>query len=211
MLKQPKTRKLSSKTVAETLDSNGKPYQLEYPDEQFYQYPGYPNYFVSQYANVISTAGDYPKQLKPYKRNHYLALRISNKKNTKQLYLHTIVAEVWVEKPSFYMKCPLEIHHKKKIRSNSSNIHYASNLTYVYKPYHMILDQIKSMQIKTKSGSYKYMQEVKQIADYFKVSEELIFNLLKKKPFDVQGKVEIYRLENIEIKVKKYKGDASNE
>lgn len=204
MLKQPKTRKLSSKTVARTLDYNGEPYQLEHPDEKFYQYPGYPNYFVSQYANVISVVGEHPKQLKPYKRNKYLALRVSNKKNTKQLYLHTIVAEVWVEKPSFYMNCPLEVHHKNKIRSNSANVHYACNLTYVYKPYHIILDQIKSMQVRTRTGTYKYMKEVRQIADYYKVSEETIFKLLRKSPFDIQGKEETYRLETIEIKVKKY-------
>lgn len=207
-MKKPTTKKLSEKKVFLALDYNGAPYQKLFPDERFYQFPRYPNVFVSQYSTVISTAGKIPRQLKPSKdsnSNYYFLMLYKNRKNKKH-YLHRIVAEVWVEKPTFEMSSQLEVHHNKKVikYSESIEVNFAENLQYVYKIYHSLLDSIRSMKVKTPTGKYKYLKEVRQIADYYNVSEYSIYELLSKPPQSIEENTELYVSDGIEIQVRKY-------
>ena len=116
MIKQPTTKKLSDKKVKSAIDSEGNPYQKLFPDEQFYQYPHYPNIFVSQYANILLTSSKIPRLAKPYfnPESGYTSIILSKKGKRKIHYLHRMVAEVWVRKPDFVLPIPLEVHHRRR-------------------------------------------------------------------------------------------------
>lgn len=209
MLKQPTTKKLSEKKVSHAVDYNKNPYEKMFDDEKFYQFPQYPNVFVSQYETIISLSGDTPHQKKPSKdknSDYYFVMLYKNGEGKKH-YVHRMVAEVWCEKPTFEMPYKLQVHHNKKVikYGQSIDVNFAENLQWVYAPYHAMLDSIKSMQVKTPTGNYKYLKEVREIADYYNVSEQFIFELLKKQPYETDGTTEIYKSDNIEIKVRRYK------
>lgn len=151
MLKTPTTRKLSEKKVLSAVDKDGNLFQKLFPDEKFYQYPNYPNVFVSQYGNVITTCGKTPRLRQPYynPETGYTNIVLTKRGKRDLKYIHILVAEIWLQKPSFQLEEPLEVHHKEKVRDNlqcqSIDVNFAENLVFVYKKYHSALEDIKTM------------------------------------------------------------------
>lgn len=208
MLQQPTTKKLSEKKLSKALDYNGNPYQKVYANEQFYQLPKYPKVFGSQYGTIFSLSKGVPRQKKPTKDkdSDYSYVSLSKKGKHKKHYIHRIIAEIWCKKPTFEMPCKLQVHHNKKVMIHkAADVNFAENLQWVYAPYHSLLDSIKSMQVRTPTGNYKYLKEVRMIAEYYHVSEYFIFELLRQPPYQSDGITELYKSGNIEIKVRKYK------
>lgn len=206
MLKKPTTKKLSEKIVSQTVTPNKEPFHKLFSDEKFYQYPKYPHVFVSQYGNVISTHGKTPHLLSVLEdRDGYLIFEIWNKGKRKRRRLHQLVAEVWCQKPDFTLgNVPLQVHHKKKVRQASTiDVHFASNLEYVYWKYHPLVESIKSIQVQRPSGTWKYVSEIAEIAQYYNSPQYPIYKLLSKPPEKIEGNYEYYSLENIHIKIRK--------
>ncbi|MDC7290174.1 hypothetical protein NXH76_20480 [Blautia schinkii] len=205
MMKQPVTKKLSEKKVKSTVVGTEKsPYQKLFPDEQFYQIPRYPQIFISQYGNIISTCGKVPHVLSPFvEESGYTGIVLSKHGKKKKHYVHRLVAEVWCKKPDFTLDYPLQVHHKRKVRQNPSiAVNFATNLEYVYLPYHKFLDSITSIQLQRKSGTWKYVSEIPEIAEYYKSSEQQIYQILTGQPQWTEGKTRYYELNNIHLKVR---------
>ena len=206
MMKKPTTKKLTKKQVAATVTSKGEPFMKLFPDEKFYQYPKYPNIFVSQYANVISTTGKTPHLLSPHLEfNNYLSVHLFKKGKSKKFYIHRLVAEVWCKKPDFVIpNCPLEVHHKLKVLQNPTiNVNFAQNLEYLYKPHHRAIEYIKSYQVQRPTGKWFYLSDVHAIAEYYNTSTYSIYQLLTRSPKEIKGNYEIYESDNIKLKVRK--------
>lgn len=208
MLKKPTTRKLSEKKVLSAEDRNHNRFRKLFPDEKFYQYPGYPNVYVSQYANIITTYGNTPCWRQPYYdiNSGYTSIVLSKHGKRFIKWIHDIVAEVWLKKPSFYIDSPLNVHHNIKVKSNLEcqpiNINFAESLQYVYTKYHKFLDSIESLKYHN-GKKYIEVTEPIEIAQFYGVSEYSIFELLNGDPQDIKGRNEYYIKDNIKIKVRK--------
>ena len=210
MLKTPTTRKLSEKKVFSAADKDGNLFQKLFPDEKFYQYPNYPNVFVSQYGNVITTYSKTPllRQLYYNPETGYTNIVLSKRGKRDLKYIHVLVAEIWLQKPSFQLDDSLEVHHKEKVKDNlqcqSINVNFAENLVYVYKKYHSALENIKTM--KYLAGKrWRKFDDVEALSAETGVSAYEIYELISKDPQDIQGKEEIYSNEHIQIKIRRNK------
>lgn len=210
MLKKPTTRKLSEKKVLAAEDKDHNKFKKLFPDEQFYQFPGYPNVYCSQYANVITTYGrkSYWRSLYYDPNTGYTSIVLCKHGKRRMFYIHEIVAEIWLEKPSFELQDILNIHHKIKVKQylqcQPININFAENLQYVYLKYHPMLDSIKSIKYLFKSKWHKAV-EPEEIAIAYNVSAYTIYELLYHEPQDIKSKYEYYIKDNITIKVMKDK------
>lgn len=206
MMKKPTTKKLPEYIVRQAKDSDNNLFRKLFPDEKFYQYPRYPNIFVSQYANVITTYHGNIRWRIPYYNSEtgYSSLVISKRNRRTTKGIHELVAEVWLQEPTFAIASPLDVHHNIKVKGNLSaqpiNLNFAENLQYVYRLYHPMLDSIKSMKYFYKSR-WRKATEVIEIASSLGVSEYSIYQLLTQSPTDIKGKNKIYESGKIKIKI----------
>lgn len=207
MMKKPTTRKLSEAKVLLAKDKDGNPFKKLFPDEKFYQYPNYPKIFVSQYANVISTNQNRYIWRTPYynAETGYSTLVLTKRGKRECKGIHELVAEVWLEKPSFVLQDELEVHHQIKVKENLQcqpiNLNFAENLCYVYRKYHHMLDQNNSMKYKYKNKWHEAAEPI-EIAQAYGVSEYSIYELLLHEPQDIKKKDKFYKQDKIFIKVR---------
>lgn len=130
-----------------TLHKNG--ITLNYPDEIFVQIPRYDKYFISNYGRLLhrnnngfnfvkavsDNNGYYHFSIsKPARRYNNQVVRDKNgkpKKNTKHLFVHRMVAEIYINSqyPEEYTIKDLQVHHKDHDRGNN----YYKNLMYLSK------------------------------------------------------------------------------
>lgn len=95
---------------------------LQIKGEQWKKVTGYENYLVSNYGRVYSKYRN--KLINPYqKKNNYFYVRLTDNKKTKDMRLHRLIAETFVENPD---NKPY-IHHKDVNKSNN----HADNLMWV--------------------------------------------------------------------------------
>ena len=206
MMKKPTTKKLPMRLVKQATDSKGNPFRMLFPDEKFYQYPRYPDVFVSQYANVITTYKDKITWRTPYYNANtgYTTLVISKRGKRKIKGIHELVAEVWLAKPTFTLISPLDVHHNIKVKNNLTEqpicLNFAVNLQYVYRIYHPILDSAKSIRYFYKSR-WRKATEVIEIANACGVSEYSVYQLLNNPPTDIKGNWKIYESDKVKIKI----------
>ncbi len=206
MIKRPTTKRLPEEIVMAAVDKDGNQFQKLFPDERFHQVPWYPNVFVSQYANVITTSRKTLCWRSPYynPENGYTSIVLMRNKEHKLFYLHELVASVWLKKPSFQLDSPLQIHHKTKVKDNLTcqpiNLNFAEQLQYTYLKYHSMLDSIKTMRYYYKR-KWHTASEPEEIASAYGVSAYSIYELLLKEPSDIKGKYKLYTEGKIKIKV----------
>lgn len=206
MIKQPTTRKLAERKVLSAVDKDGNKFQKLFPDEKFYQFPGYPKVFVSQYANIITTNYKIPRWCSPYYNSTigYTTIILCKHGIRKLFTLHEIVAEVWLQKPSFQIDNTLQVHHKIKVRDNLScqpiNLNFAEQLQYTYLKYHPMLDSIETMEYFYKKRWHK-ASEPEEIALAYGVSDYSIYKLLYKDPTDIKRKYKYFISGKIKIRI----------
>lgn len=231
MIKKPTTTKLLDSQLVKAVDYNGNPYIKLFPDEEFYEFPDYPNVYISQYANVLRVFKNVIRQrkLEYDKETGYSRLTVEENYERKRFKVHRMVALVWCEKPNFEIpNLPedsrdnnLEVHHLIKVRDNLNeqpiNLNWAENLVWVPHKYHVMIDQIKSFQVQRKHSKNPKAkvrkQSIQEIAKYYNVSEYDIYELVYNEPDKVKGMTEIYKAtlstldgnqQQIEITITKY-------
>lgn len=190
MLKTPTTKRLSKKKQYRT-----KGYMPIADDEEFYKcVGGYKDIYVSQYAQFIQLLPNGETII----RNTYYDAKTGytnivltkkrGKKTVRKCYgIHTLVAEVWVEKPTFLGENEqLQVHHKIKIKKNLKaqhiNVNFAENLQWVFWKYHKLIDSIRNIKISTYNGSWKSVRTIEDIAKYYRLQLLDIYELLLGKP-----------------------------
>lgn len=207
MMKPPTTRKLSESKVLSAKDKDGNKFEKLFPDEKFYQYPKYPKVFVSQYGRVITENGSRYiwRSLYYNPESGYTTIILSKRGERICKGIHELVAEVWLEKPTFVIEDELNVHHMIKVRENllcqPLNVNFAEHLCYVYKKYHSILDKFQYIKYKYRN-KWHTAAEPLEAAQAYGVSEYTIYELLYGKPQDIKGKEKFYKKDKIYIKVR---------
>jgi hypothetical protein len=199
MMRTPTTRKLSKTQQYSTLG-----YIPIADDEVFYKCVGYNDIYVSQYAQfiqVISSGETIIRNTFYDTKTGYTNIVLTKKRGKKTIRkcwgIHTLVGEVWLEKPTFAGTSEkLQVHHKIKIKRNLKmqpiDINFAENLQYVYLKYHKLIDSIRNIKVSTYSGNWKSVKSIEDIAEYYSVPLIDIYELLQGKPSYVVKKVEYY-------------------
>lgn len=216
MLKKPATKKLSEKNVMAAVDKNSMPLKKLFEDEVFYQIPKYPNLFISQYARIIQTyKKTAPRLLTPFYDigTGYTNIVLTNAYGKRKCWgLHILVAMVWCEPPSFEIDSELEVHHKIKVKSNLKmqpiDINFADNLMYVYRKYHKLIDSTRSIKVSTYSRTWKSVKRIEDIAKYYNLKVQDVYEFLIKKPSFKVGALEYYEgkigTQEIGVELRKY-------
>jgi len=214
-LKKPTTKKLSRWQQENTIG-----YIQISNDEAFYKCVGYTDIYVSQYAQFIQLLPDGESIIRtPFYdlstgyTNIVLIKRKGKKVKRTCKGIHDLVAQVWCEKPTFAgTDEPMQSHHKIKVKKNLKqqpiSINFAENLEWVYRKYHKLKDIIRSIKVSTYSGNWKAVNDIEDIAKYYKVQLIDIYELLLQKPTYEADKLEYYEatIDNkiIAIEIRKF-------
>jgi hypothetical protein len=202
MIKKPTTKKLTKTQQYATIG-----YMQIADDEAFYKCVGYKDIYVSQYGQFIQVIPNGETLI----RNTFfdtktgytniVLIRKRGKKSERKCWgVHTLVAEVWCEKPTFAGDSePLQVHHRIKVKKNLKaqpiSINFAENLEWVYARYHKIVDITRNIKVATYSGNWKSVKTIEDIAKHYKVSLLDIYELLLQKPSYKVDAVEYYEAE----------------
>lgn len=209
-MKTPTTKKLAKKIQCAAVD-----YKPIGTDEVFYQIPKYPDIFISQYAQIIQVYKDNRAIIRKtfyIASTGYTSITLTNAWGKRKNWgLHNLVAKAWLEKPSFQIEGePLDAHHKIKVKNNlkmqSIDINFASNLEYVYRRYHKLIDATRSIKVSTYNGSWKSVKSVEDIAKYYNIELQSLYERLIDKPSYKVDNLEYYEIdERRTIEIRKYK------
>lgn len=199
MMKKPTTKKLMKTQQYATIG-----YMPIADDEVFYKCVGYSDIYVSQYAQFIQVMPNGETLIRNTffdTKTGYTNIVLTRKRGKKSVRkcwgIHTLVGEVWLEKPTFAgTDEKLQVHHKIKIKRNLKmqpiDINFAENLEYVYWKYHKIVDITRSIKVATYGGNWKSVKTIEDIAKHYKVPLLDIYELLLGKPSIKDNLLEYY-------------------
>lgn len=194
-------------------------------DELFTPIPNWNRYYISNYGRLLhmnkkkelkivpahpNNAGYFKYNLsKPTRKYNGKKLRDKNGKtkgNTKNCYVHRLVAELYV--PILYPEYydidinDLEVHHRDKDPSNN----YYKNLMYLLKVHHKFVDSIKRMgSYNTVTGRvYKYA-DIERLADKANLNVIEFIDYLRFAESEKDGKWNVYNINGYHIAVEYFK------
>lgn len=210
MMKTPTTKKLANKIQVAAVD-----YKPIGTDEVFYKIPKYSDLYISQYGQIIQVYKDNKAIIRKtfyIAETGYTTITLTNTWGKRKNWgLHNLVAKVWLDKPPFEIEGePLDAHHKIKVKNNlkmqSIDINFASNLEYVYRRYHKLIDATRSMKVSTYSGGWKSVKTVEDIAKYYNIDLQSLYERLIDKPSYRVDNLEYYEIdERRTIEIRKYR------
>lgn len=133
------------------------------------QVKNFPDYFITSEGEVISQRRGETKKLTPYKLGHYLAVRIINDSEYKQVKVHRLVAEAFLQKPEGMDV----VNHLdgNKLNNNVSNLEWTNSLGNS-RHYRAMVAQSKSL-AQTQVVSFERMKFLTQAYDMLKGHPEV--------------------------------------
>lgn len=214
-LRKPTTKKLSRWQQENTIG-----YIQISDDEAFYKCVGYPDIYVSQYAQFIQLLPDGESIIRNTffdVKTGYTNIVLIKRKGKKVIRtckgVHDLIGQVWLQKPTFADENePMQVHHiykvKKNLKQQPISINFAENIEWVYRKYHKLKDIIRSIKVSTYSGNWKSVGDIEDIAKHYKVQLIDIYELLLQKPTYEVDKLEYYEatIDNkaIAIEIRKF-------
>lgn len=165
--------------------------ELLKPDEVFAQYPGWQDYYGSNYGRLISVKGDRIKLVTPGISNGYICYSLAKVTYGTQrkvsITAHRLVADIFL--PNYWhhlSRSQLQAHHLDHDKSNNA----WSNLILLPSNLHQIMNRIRKM-ILLQDGQIMHMTPYEIAQETGLTIDEIILGT-KNKPLKSDSKYSIY-------------------
>ena len=151
---------------------------------------GYENYSITKDGRIFNTTDtrgkilDTPRELKSYpnKNTNYKTAVLRSSHKPKSVYVHRLVAEAYIEKPS---DLHIEVNHKNlnKLDNRVENLEWVTksrNREHMHEVYGKLADTIlrNEQMIRVGKKVYEITQDIQDVADIWNIGKPLTVKIL---------------------------------
>jgi hypothetical protein len=151
---------------------------------------GYENYSITKDGRIFNTTDtngkilDTPRELKSYpnKNTNYKTAVLRSSYKPKSVYVHRLVAEAYIEKPS---DLHIEVNHKNlnKLDNRVENLEWVTrsrNREHMHEVYGKLADTIlrNEQMIRVGKKVYEITQDIQDVADIWNIGKPLATKIL---------------------------------